>query len=130
METVLYYSPACPHCVTFIRLLDSLPEISRNVQRVRVGRRNPRNLRMVPAIVVGNSEPLYGKKAFEWLKRESSRTVQPFALADQASPAAGIQYTFLGNEEESDAAQMPPASGLDALIAQRNAEIAQPVARA
>jgi hypothetical protein len=130
MEATLYYSLRCPHCVTFLKLLDSLPEVSKNVRRVQVGRRTPYNLIMVPAIVVGNGAPIYGKQAFDWLKRESSQGVRPFALADQASPAAGMSYTFLEEDAGNSGVETAPPSGLDALIAQRNAEIAGPIARA
>jgi hypothetical protein len=128
--TVLYYNLACKHCVTFIKLLDGLPEISKRVHRVQVGRNAPHNLLMVPAIVIGNSRPLYGEQAFEWLKRESQTSVKPFALGDQASPTAGIHYTFLDDEAASVGVEAPPANSLDALVAQRNAEIARPIARA
>lgn len=130
MEATLYYSLACRHCVTFLKLLDSLPEVSKRVNRIQVGRRAPRTLVMVPAIVIGNSTPLYGEKAFEWLKNESGQGVRPFALGDTASPASGIQFTFLGDDVGTADVEVAPPSGLDALIAQRNAEVAGPIARA
>ncbi|GAQ93199.1 hypothetical protein KFL_013560020 [Klebsormidium nitens] len=90
--------------------------------RVQVGRNRPHDLRMVPAIVIGNSSPLYGERAFQWLKRESQVSVKPFALGDQASPIAGINYTFLDEDPASVGVDAPPATSLDALVAQRNAE--------
>ena len=130
MEATLYHSLMCPHCTTFLRLLDRLPEVSGRVRRVQVGRVPPRSLRMVPAIVTGDGSPLYGEEAFDWLKRESTHAVQPFALGDQTSPNAGVQFTFLGDDVGTAGVDAPPASGLDALIARRNAEVSHPVARA
>lgn len=130
METVLYYSLSCPHSVAFLKLLDALPEISKRVRRVQVGRNAPRKLHMVPAIVIGNGSPLYGERAFRWLKRESQVSVKPFTLNDQTSPTASINYTFLDEEPASVGVDAPPATSLDALVAQRNAKVARPVARA
>jgi hypothetical protein len=130
MDATLYYSLACSHCIRFLKLLDSLPDVSKRVRRIQVGRRAPRNLLMVPAIVIGSGNPIYGEKAFEWLKNESSQGVKPFTLADQASPNAGMAFTFLEDETPTAGVETAPPSGLDALIAQRNAEVAGPIARA
>lgn len=128
--TTLYYNLACKHCVTFIKLLDGLPEISKRVRRVQVGRNAPRNLLAVPAVVIGSARPLYGEQAFAWLKRESQTSIKPFALADQASPTAGVHYTFLDDDMASVGVEAPPANSLDALVAQRNADIPRTIARA
>lgn len=91
----LVYSPQCPNCVRFLDAL-SRTSVSGEVSVVDVHQLSAdavARLVAVPALLVNGTTPLYGTKAFEWLKDyEGDAELDPFPTGH-----SGLAFSDLGS---------------------------------
>jgi hypothetical protein len=77
-----------------------MPQLDGEVKKVMISTSNPpRGLRMVPALVpAGRNKPLYGDRAFTWLRVQAKSLVAPYTAKADVQGGDGMEYTFLDDQ--------------------------------
>ena len=152
---VLYYSQRCNHCNKLINLINQVTELKEQFELVNVesGTPLPSIIHSVPSILIEKHKLASGRQAFAFVEDERKLYIDAFEhgfgnnqysfveseglcegassytyLTDngfQMEPISSDQSSYVTREQASEAKK----SELEDLIAKRNKEVPQPVAR-